>query len=228
MKVTKGICILMLAGAAWAQAPSTPAGSKTSAKPATNAQPSAQTPAQPAAAKPGTTAPSTSKTPKPLPRMASPMTPKTPVKQQAPAKTSVPVAKKTKPAAKPKAAKATPAPAAPVKMASAAKPKGKRDPFISPIVGPSTGPDIACSTGKKCLVIDQIALKGIIKSQSGMIAVVENPARKAYFLRENDPVFNGTVVRITGDTVVFRENTVDKLGKTSTRDVVKRVVAPAV
>ena len=77
-------------------------------------------------------------------------------------------------------------------------------------------------------MIDQIALKGIVKSQNGMIAVVENSAHRAYFLRETDPVFNGVVEKITGDSVVFRETVTDKLGKESTREVVKRVNAPIV
>jgi hypothetical protein len=61
-----------------------------------------------------------------------------------------------------------------------------------------------------------------------MIAVVSNTSQKAYFLRENDPVYNGFVVRITPDSVVFREQVTDKLGKKSTREVVKKVTAPAV
>ena len=61
-----------------------------------------------------------------------------------------------------------------------------------------------------------------------MIAMVENPAKKAYFLRENDPVFNGYVVEITGDSVIFKETSVDNQGRTQTRDVVKRISAPAV
>ena len=51
---------------------------------------------------------------------------------------------------------------------------------------------------------------------------------KAYFLRENDPVFNGYVVKITGDSVVFQETVQDKLGKPFTREVVKRIFTPAV
>ncbi len=105
---------------------------------------------------------------------------------------------------------------------------GKRDPFQSPVREQGvTGP--ACTTGKKCLAINSIVLRGIVKSQSGMIAVVESSARRiSYFLRENDPVFNGYVVKITADTVVFRENVMDRLGKQGTHDVVMKVVAPAV
>jgi Tfp pilus assembly protein PilP len=103
---------------------------------------------------------------------------------------------------------------------------GKRDPFFSPVVQEPTGS--GCSTGKKCLEIGQINLRGVVKSENGFIAVVTNSLNKAYFLRENDPVFNGYVVRITGDTVVFQETVQDKLGKPLTREVVKRIFTPAV
>ena len=128
-----------------------------------------------------------------------------------------------------------PAPAAePTKSAEAAKAKpeekkwamnGKRDPFFSPVVQQNGS---GCSTGKKCLEIGNINLRGVVKSDSGFIAVVTNNLNKAYFLRENDPVFNGYVVKITGDSVVFQETVQDKLGKPFTREVVKRIFTPAV
>ena len=131
------------------------------------------------------------------------------------------------------AAKPAPKPAdqavkkAAIKTAAAKSAVARRDPFVSPIREQTIGGS-GCSTGKKCLAIDAIVLRGIVKSQAGMIAVVESSRRISYFLRENDPVFNGYVVRITPDTVVFRENVMDRLGKQSTRDVVMKVVAPVV
>jgi Tfp pilus assembly protein PilP len=103
---------------------------------------------------------------------------------------------------------------------------GKRDPFFSPVVQQPSGS--GCSTGKKCLDIGQINLRGVVKAETGFIAVVTNSLNKAYFLRENDPVFNGYVVRITGDAVVFQETVQDKLGKPLTREVTKRIFTPAV
>ncbi len=104
---------------------------------------------------------------------------------------------------------------------------GHRDPFVSPVVSRgNTGS--GCSTGKRCLAIDQINVKGVIKSEAGMIAVVTNALDKAYFLRENDPVFNGYVVRITGDSVIFSETFEDKMGKPLTREVTKKITTPAV
>jgi Tfp pilus assembly protein PilP len=102
---------------------------------------------------------------------------------------------------------------------------GRRDPFVSPVVAMGvTGS--GCSAGKRCLTIDQIALKGVVKAESGMIAVVTNALDKAYFLRENDPVFNGYVVKITGDSIIFKETFRDRLGKTLTRDVTKSITRP--
>jgi Tfp pilus assembly protein PilP len=103
----------------------------------------------------------------------------------------------------------------------------RRDPFISPVVNRSMLGS-GCSTGKRCLAIDQINLKGVVKADSGMIAVVVNSLNKAYFLRENDPVFDGYVVKITGDSIVFKETLQDRLGKSFTREVVKKITTPAV
>jgi Tfp pilus assembly protein PilP len=103
---------------------------------------------------------------------------------------------------------------------------GKRDPFFSPVVQQTSGS--GCSSGKKCLEIGQINLRGVVKADSGFIAVVTNSLNKAYFLHENDPVFNGYVLKITGDSVVFQETVQDKLGKPVTQEVVKRISTPAV
>ncbi len=103
---------------------------------------------------------------------------------------------------------------------------GRRDPFISPVVSHAGGS--GCSTGKKCLEIGAINLRGVVHAESGFIAVVSNSLNKAYFLRENDPVFNGYVVKITGDSIVFQETLQDRLGKTITREVVKKITTPAV
>jgi Tfp pilus assembly protein PilP len=161
------------------------------------------------------------------------------------AKTAAPSPKPTAQAAQPQAKAASetkPAAAAVVKPSGASKvaeaskqPKpeekkwamsGKRDPFFSPVVQQQGGS--GCSSGKKCLEIGNINLRGVVKSDAGFIAVVTNSLNKAYFLRENDPVFNGYVVRITGDSVVFQETLQDKLGKPFTREVVKRIFTPAV
>ena len=104
---------------------------------------------------------------------------------------------------------------------------GRRDPFISPVIGHISNGS-GCNSGKRCLAVDQIVLTGIVKSDSGMIAIVVNALNKAYFLHENDPVFNGYVVKITGDSIVFKETIQDDFGKPLTREITKKITTPAV
>ena len=225
--------------------PATPAAQPAPAVKPVSAKPAAPAP-QAATVKPVSTKPATPAAPQAAqpakPAVSSAKTqaaPKVPVVVK-PAAAPKPAAKGKAEAPKiaAKAASATAAPKADANASGESAPKaekqedkkyamtGKRDPFVSPVVNRATGS--GCSTGKKCLDIEQIALHGVVKSDNGMIAVVTNGLNKAYFLRENDPVFNGYVVKITGDSIVFKQNFQDRLGKPFTKDVVKRITTPAV
>ncbi len=170
----------------------------------------------------GTAAPAAKPAPAKKPPTAAPAAA---AAQAAPAK-----APAKKPAKKPVvSAVAKPGAAKPATTAQAKAPAGKRDPFVNPVVRTTAGPGgPMCSTGKRCLMVNEMVLRGIVKTQSGNIAVVSNQANRTYFLKENDSVFNGSVVKITADSVIFRENVMDNLGRESTREVVKRVSAPTV
>jgi hypothetical protein len=229
MKLTTSIlAVAMMAGGAWAQNTDAIDNARSTAKSLQQKQANDTNAALNAAGVPS----------KPAAGQATP----TPVMQKTPVKVAAqgPKAKAAKPV-KIAATEAKPAmvanPAADAgKTADAAKQdkpeekkwamSGKRDPFFSPVVQQQGGS--GCSTGKKCLEIGHINVRGVVKSETGFIAVVTNDLNKAYFLRENDPVFNGYVVRITGDSVVFQETVQDKLGKPFTREVTKRIFTPAV
>lgn len=103
--------------------------------------------------------------------------------------------------------------------------KGKRDPFQS-VVAPrgGAGATLCTGTGKACMVASQAELKGVAKTQEGFIAMVVTGDKKTYFLRPNEPVMNGYVLKITGDSITFRENVIDNVGRSSTRDIVKRII----
>ena len=105
-------------------------------------------------------------------------------------------------------------------------PERRRDPFVSPVVQVAQGGQPAsCTGGKQCLAPGEIQLRGIVKSQVGWIAVVENSAHRTYFLHEKDEIFNAVVQKITKDSVIIREQTWDNLGKTSTREITKKLPA---
>jgi Tfp pilus assembly protein PilP len=203
MKLTTGIVFLaMVAGTAWGQNPAVINKNGASA----STQGGGANPATPTKSAAKKTPGARSAAPKAKPVAAHP---KAQPKQQ------IAVENQKKPA---EAKKDTPKQ---VNLAS------RRDPFISPVVNRSMIGS-GCSTGKRCLAIDQINLKGVVKADSGMIAVVVNSLNKAYFLRENDPVFNGFVVKITGDSIIFKETLQDRLGKSLTREVTKKITTSAV
>jgi Tfp pilus assembly protein PilP len=221
MKLTTGILLMgMVAGTAWGQNLDVIENTKNTMKAVqkkkamdfdaalTSSQGSAANPAVPARSQPAAPKRATSK--------AVALKAKTPAKpKKSQTKQQIAVENQKKPAG-----------------AKAEAPKhinlaGRRDPFVSPVVNRSMLGS-GCSTGKRCLTIDQINLKGVVKADTGMIAVVVNTLNKAYFLRENDPVFNGYVVRITGDSIIFKETVQDRLGKSFTREVTKKILTSAV
>ncbi|HEX7286406.1 MAG TPA: hypothetical protein VF532_09495 [Candidatus Angelobacter sp.] len=121
------------------------------------------------------------------------------------------------------APRSEPKPPTPAKLLGAA---GRRDPFVSPIRS-ATGvtPTSACTSGKRCLNIPELVLQGTVRDISGkMMAVVTTSNRtRTYTLRENDQVFNGSVEKITSDSIIFREYVRDPLGRESAREVVKKL-----
>jgi hypothetical protein len=105
--------------------------------------------------------------------------------------------------------------------------KGQRDPFVSPVVDRSHTPIVCTGTGKACLEVGEVSLHGVVHGASGYIAVVVN-GEHTYFLRQNDPLANGQVVRITKDSIVLRERSTDDAGRPSTREVIRKISGPPV
>jgi len=203
--------------------PSKSAQTSKSAQPLKSPQPAAAT----ATAKAQTKTPAPAQKAAPSQATAKPRTPKPAAAKQAqPAQAkAAPKQETTKPAEVKKEAAPDVAQTTPRKLPS----PGRRDPFVSPLAAAAArGPGAGCSTGKRCLVVDQIVLKGIVQMRTGNFALVENISKRPYVLHVNDSLFNGSVVKITGDSVVFREESNDILGRPVSKEVVKKVSAPAV
>lgn len=158
----------------------------------------------------------------PLRAAVSPIVPATPDSK---AKAQKPTATTSKPATVTAAAPSATPPVKPTSPGAVKAVRGGRDPFVSSV---STAPEAAVCTsgGKRCLMIDRIKLKGVVRSESGFIAVVVNAANRAYFLRENDPLMNGYVVRVTSNGVTFKETSRDRTGHSVTRDVTLTMNGP--
>ena len=216
------------AAGAKTQSATAPASSTAATKPGTQAQPAkpanAVPPAKTVAVAPGAKkAPAAADTKKVAAKTATPktITPKTTATKKVAA---------TRPAKPVKAGvvelKTPQAPPlekkGPAKLMGAA---GRRDPFISPIRAVSSGtPNGNCTSGKRCLAIPELILQGTVRDISGkMMAIVTTSNRRTYTLRENDQVFNGSVEKITSDSIIFREFVRDAVGRESAREVVKKL-----
>lgn len=190
---------------------------------------------------------------KPTPRTVSktepkPVTAKTMPKKPAFAKpvNAKPVTAKPV-AAKPAIAKTTPKPVAkPIAPEVAAKNKAsaspnetpavshadeavaKRDPFVALVdvqKGGGGGPNLP--PGKAGLVVATVRVDGTVKSGEDLLAVVSNPERHVYFVREGDHLYDGSVKKIDLDGVTFQEDSKDAFGKPIVREVTKRIYASA-
>ncbi len=123
--------------------------------------------------------------------------------------------------AKKPAAKAT----TKVVTAQTSAPAPRRDPFQPLISKTGTGKGVPenLPPGPGGLMVSTLRLEGIVRAPSGMIAVVANPQQRVYFVREGAALYDGTVEKITLDSVTFRERGQDPFGKPVDRPVVKRL-----
>ncbi|MCL4523022.1 MAG: hypothetical protein M1453_05345 [Acidobacteria bacterium] len=134
------------------------------------------------------------------------------------------------PTAPPKAAAKKPPAKATTRVATAAAPSARRDPFQPLISKTDTGKTAPekLPPGPGGLMVSTLRVEGIVRAPSGMIAVISNPQQRVYFVREGAALYDGTVERITLDanangSVVFRERGKDPFGKDVDRQVVKRL-----
>jgi Tfp pilus assembly protein PilP len=101
-------------------------------------------------------------------------------------------------------------------------PAGRRDPFIS-LVGRGTvaDPNAVRPPGVPGMLINEINVKGIMKEQSGFVALVQGPDKKTYAVRPGQRLLDGSVKAITQDTIVFSQDVNDPLSVVKQKEVRK-------
>ncbi len=100
-------------------------------------------------------------------------------------------------------------------------PQGRRDPFVSLLkpVGPA-GPGER-HPGMEGFLIQEVALKGIVKSEGKYIAMLLGTDGKSYFCTVGQRLFDGQITAIDGSTVTFRQDVTDPLSPVRTREMKK-------
>ena len=82
-------------------------------------------------------------------------------------------------------------------------PAGPRDPFVRP-VAPRTGEaEVERPGGLSGLAVDDAVLRGVVRSREGRVAVLEAPDGRTYAARRADRLYDGAVLEITRDAVLF-------------------------
>jgi len=102
-------------------------------------------------------------------------------------------------------------------------PGNRRDPFKSLLAAPDRpefrGPR---PEGIPGLLIDEIDLTGIFRTSKGFVAqVVAANQKKSYLLKEGDQLYDGDVVSINKNEVVFKQIVQDPTALKPFREVVK-------
>jgi type IV pilus assembly protein PilP len=100
-------------------------------------------------------------------------------------------------------------------------PQGRRDPFVSlqkPVEAQERGPRAAGIAG---MLIQEIALKGIVRTPKGYTAMMQGTDGKSYFVTAGQRLADGQVVSIDAATVVFRQELNDPLSTVKSREIKK-------
>jgi len=113
--------------------------------------------------------------------------------------------------------------------------QGRRDPFVSlqrPVAadrGPKTR-----KPGMEGFLIQEVALKGIVKTkggglgsarQAGFIAILLGADGKSYFVSTGQRLYDGAIVAVDASSVTFRQEVTDPLSPVKTREVRKSLNA---
>ena len=137
------------------------------------------------------------------------------------------------------AAPQTPAPAAPPTTQTPAQaqvpapspadtftynPDGRRDPFVSLLTKggerhvPRPGQDLEGVAG---LAVEELTVRGIVSSPTGLVAMVQSPDRKTYLVRQNDKLLDGIVKSVTAEGLVILQEVNDPLSLVKQKEVRK-------
>jgi Tfp pilus assembly protein PilP len=122
---------------------------------------------------------------------------------------------------------AAPAPVAPAAPPYSYDPQARRDPFVSLVArGSDPGSATTRPAGLPGLLIAEVAVKGIVRDRSGLIAMVQGTGTKTFIVRPGEKLMDGTVKAITDDSVVFSQDVNDPLSMVKQKEV-RKTVRPA-
>lgn len=101
-------------------------------------------------------------------------------------------------------------------------PQGRRDPFVSLLKPVSADQGVKTRRpGMEGFLIQEVALKGIVRTPKGYTAMLLGTDGKSYFVQQGQRMFDGVVTKIDATAVTFRQEITDPLSTVKSRDVKK-------
>jgi Tfp pilus assembly protein PilP len=104
-------------------------------------------------------------------------------------------------------------------------PAGRRDPFRSLLVREQHRGGVERPPGIAGISIDDLVVHGIWKTKAGYVAQIRATDNKSYLVRAGDLLYDGEVVRVGPNELVFRQNINDPQSVKPFREVTKQLNA---
>jgi len=104
-------------------------------------------------------------------------------------------------------------------------PAGRRDPFRSLLVREQNKGGLERPPGIAGISIDDLVVHGIWKTKAGYVAQIRATDNKSYLIRAGDLLYDGEVVRVGPNEVVFRQNINDPQSVKPFRETTKQLNA---
>lgn len=105
------------------------------------------------------------------------------------------------------------------------KPRGRRDPFWDLLKGKSVKIRREAKEGIEGLLIDELELEGILSKETGVfIALFKGPDGRPYDVKVGDSVYDGEIIKIDINSVVFKRILTIALGGTKEKIITKRLI----
>lgn len=98
--------------------------------------------------------------------------------------------------------------------------QGRRDPFLDLLAGKNNKHKKEAREGIESLEIEQLALEGIINNKGKYIALFKGPDNKPYDVQVGQNVYDGEIIEINANNVVFKKILAVALGGTKEKTVV--------
>lgn len=103
--------------------------------------------------------------------------------------------------------------------------QGRRDPFVSLLNrGDSMHPSgLPRPGGLQGLLINEIIVKGILKTTNELVAIVQGSDNRTYIVHPGERVLDGSIKSIAPDAIVFAQDVTDPLSTVKQREVRKTI-----